>query len=61
MAAYVLVVDSPYFARADESGAFTITAVPAGTYTYHAWRPGAAAELAGTWSSASGPLTITWP
>lgn len=61
MAAYVLVVDSPYFARADESGAFTITAVPAGTYTYHAWRPGAAAELDGTWSSASGPLTITWP
>src|SRR5881628_3127928 len=34
MAAYVMAVDSPYFARADESGAFTIAAVPAGTYTY---------------------------
>jgi plastocyanin len=61
MAAYVMVVDSPFFARADESGAFTIAGVPAGTYTYHAWRPGAAAELDGTWSSASGPLNITWP
>ena len=61
MAAYVLVVDSPYFARTDESGAFTIAAVPAGTYTYHAWRPGAAAELTGRWSSTDGGLQVEWP
>jgi plastocyanin len=61
MGAYVMTVDSPYFARADASGAFTITAVPDGTYTYHAWRPGAAAQLEGTWRSADGPLTIVWP
>ena len=61
MAAYVIVVDSPYFARADESGAFTIAAVPPGNYTYHAWRPGAAAELTGKWSSTDGSLRVAWP
>ena len=61
MAAYVLAVDSPYFARADESGAFTIADVPEGTYTYHSWRPGATLEPTGSWTSASGPLTVEWP
>jgi plastocyanin len=60
MAAYVMTVNSPYFARADESGTFTIAAVPAGTYTYHAWRPGAA-ELTGTWRSTDGALNVLWP
>lgn len=40
MAAYVMAVDSPYFAVSDEQGTFAISGVPAGTYTYHAWRPG---------------------
>ena len=40
MAAYVMAVDSPYFAVSSETGAFTITRVPPGSYTYHAWRPG---------------------
>ncbi|HEV3139708.1 MAG TPA: hypothetical protein VGY57_04290 [Vicinamibacterales bacterium] len=61
MAAYVLTIDSPYFARADESGAFSIAGVPAGTYKYRAWRPGAATELAGMWSSTDASITITWP
>src|SRR5712691_6243335 len=61
MAAYVMTVDSPYFARTDETGAFTIAGVPAGTYTYHAWRPGATAELTGTWSASNGPLQVVWP
>ena len=61
MAAYVMTVDSPYFARADASGAFTIAAVPAGSYTYHAWRPGAAGELTGVWRSTDGSLLIAWP
>jgi plastocyanin len=61
MAAYVMTVDTPYFARADESGAFTIAAVPAGTHKYHAWRPGAAAELTGTVDVTNGTLAITWP
>jgi len=40
MAAYILVVDSPYFAVADAAGRFTLPSVPAGEYRYHAWRPG---------------------
>ena len=40
MAAYVMVVDSPYFAVTDSAGRFTLPAVPLGDYRYHAWRPG---------------------
>jgi plastocyanin len=61
MAAYVITVDTPYFGRADENGAFTIAAVPAGAYKYHAWRPGAPAELTGTVNAGNGALAITWP
>ena len=40
MAAYVMAVDTPFFAVSNERGEFTIAGVPAGTYTYHAWRSG---------------------
>ena len=40
MAAYVMAVDTPYFAVSNERGSFSIAGVPPGTYTYHAWRPG---------------------
>jgi plastocyanin len=61
MAAYILAVDSPYFALSNSSGAFTLSEVPAGRYTYHAWRAGAD-PVTGTWSSdARSPLTIEWP
>lgn len=61
MAAYVMAVDSPYFAVTDRSGAFTIAAVPPGSFRHHAWRAGAS-QLTGTWSSASAaPLSISWP
>jgi plastocyanin len=40
MAAYVMVVDTPYFAVSDENGDFVIKNVPPGSYEYHAWRPG---------------------
>ena len=61
MAAYVLAVDSPYFGVADERGAFTIPLVPAGTFTYHAWRPGGP-DLTGKVSIDAGqPLDIHWP
>jgi plastocyanin len=59
MAAYVIAVDSPYFARAGDDGSFTIAGVPPGARSYRAWRPGSE-ELTGTWSPASGPLTVTW-
>jgi plastocyanin len=60
MAAYVLAVDSPYFAVSDENGAFTIQGVPAGTYTYHAWRPGGPALTGSITVDGSKPLEIRW-
>jgi plastocyanin len=60
MAAYVLAVDTPYFAVSDGSGSFTIAAVALRSYTYHAWRAGAT-ELTGTWSPAGdATLTVDW-
>jgi plastocyanin len=61
MAAYVLAVDSPYFSVTDEHGAFTIPLVPAGTFTYHAWRPGGP-DLTGKVTIDAGELLdIHWP
>ena len=61
MAAYILAVDSPYFSVSDSQGRFSIASVPAGSYTYHAWRAGAP-ELTGTLVLEPGkPLEITWP
>jgi len=37
MSAVVVVVDTPYYAKTDKDGAFTIDDVPAGRYTLHAW------------------------
>jgi plastocyanin len=48
MAAYVMAVDTPYFALSNEQGMFTLAGVPAGSYTYHAWRPGGQQEITGT-------------
>jgi plastocyanin len=47
MAAYVLAVDTPHFAVSGSDGRFSIAPVASGTYTYHAWRPGAE-ELTGS-------------
>jgi plastocyanin len=61
MAAYVMVVDTPYFGLSDERGAFTIPSVPPRSYTYHAWRAGAP-EVSGQLVAAGGtPLVIDWP
>ena len=61
MAAYVLAVDTPYFTAADETGAFTMAGVPAGTYTYWAWRPGGP-TLTGSFAPDTGKtLDVQWP
>lgn len=61
MAAYVMAIDTPYFDMSDQSGVFTLAAVPPGRYTYHGWRAGAP-ELSGSWTSANdAKLTIDWP
>ena len=60
MAAYVLAVDTPYFAVSDRQGRFTIAEIPPGTYTYHAWRPGGEILTGSTAVRAGTPLDITW-
>ena len=37
MSAYIMVVDSPFYAVADKNGRFRIPNVPPGAYTLHAW------------------------
>ncbi len=37
MSAYIYVVDSPYYAQADQRGNFSIRGVPPGRYTLFAW------------------------
>jgi plastocyanin len=60
MAAYVIAVDTPYFAVSDEAGGFTIASVEPRRYTYRAWLAGAM-ELTGTWSpEGDAPLTVDW-
>jgi plastocyanin len=61
MAAYVVAIDSPYFAITDNNGAFAIADVPPGSYKSAAWRPGAD-TLHGAFSTDSGmPLDVRWP
>jgi len=61
MAAYIIVVDTPYFAVADRLGRFTLPQVPPGTYTYHAWRPGGEILTGSTAVQAGASLDIRWP
>lgn len=46
MSASILVLDHPYFVTPDESGAFTIANVPAGTYALVAWHERVGEQLA---------------
>jgi len=61
MAAYVMVVDTPYFAVSDQAGQFVIRGVPAGTYTYRAWRPGGAIIVNSVVVGADTRLNVHWP
>lgn len=61
MAAYIMAIDSPYFAVSNEKGAFTISGVPPGTYTYHAWRPGGQPLTGSITVDGNTPLEIRWP
>ena len=61
MAAYLMVVDSPYFALSDADGRFTVSNVPAGTFPYHAWRPGGAIITGSATVIAGNALDVRWP
>lgn len=37
MSAYIMVVDTPYYALTDKQGRFHFSHLPPGTYTLHAW------------------------
>ncbi len=39
MEAFVVIMQNPYFAKADTAGQFTIADVPAGHYTVQVWHP----------------------
>jgi plastocyanin len=60
MAAYVMTVDTPYYTVSDERGAFTLSGVPAGTYTYRAWRPGGDTLSGSVTVGQNKPLDIRW-
>jgi plastocyanin len=61
MAAYVMAVETPYFAISDRHGRFTIAEVPPGTYTYNAWRPGGKILTGSTAVGAGTSLDVKWP
>jgi plastocyanin len=61
MAAYVMVVDSPYFAVTDSRGRFTLPSVPMGEYRYHAWRPGGSTLDDRVLVTAATLLGVRWP
>ena len=60
MSAYVIVVDSPYFAVSDKSGQFSIKGVQPGKYTLHAWHEsGRTTEFAIDAKAGGGPLQVS--
>jgi plastocyanin len=64
MSGVILVVPTPYFTTTDESGAFTLRDVPAGTYTIAAWHersrtPVASASQTVTVGDGATPATFT--
>jgi plastocyanin len=60
MAAYIMVVDSPYFAVTDRDGHFVLPRLPAGTFTYHAWRPGGTILNGSAVLQAGSVLDVQW-
>jgi len=61
MAAYVVSVDTPYFAVSDETGRFRMSSVPPGTYTFHAWRAGGPDMTGAAVVQPGAVLDIAWP
>ena len=61
MAAYVVSVDSPWFAVSAADGSFTLPDVPAGTYTYQAWRAGGPPLTGRHTVQPASLLKIDWP
>ena len=60
MAAYVLALDTPYFAVSNERGVFRIAGVPPGPYSYHAWRAGGDSLTGSVTVDGNQTLDIHW-
>ncbi len=62
MAAYVVVVDSPFYALTDGEGEFLLQGVPAGDYTYQAWRADGGDAVSNRLTIDAGSrVEILWP
>ncbi len=62
MAAYIVVVDSPFYALTDREGDFLLKGVPAGDYTYHAWRADGGEVVSNRLTiDADARLEVLWP
>lgn len=61
MAAYIVVVDSPYYAVTDHTGKFALSGVPYGQYTYHVWRASAPAVSGTVTVAPNATLEVKWP
>jgi plastocyanin len=61
MAAYIVVVESPYSAVTDREGAFVIRDVPPGRYAYHAWRAGSSTVSDTVTVDPNARLDVRWP
>ncbi len=60
MSAYIVVVDTPYYAISDSKGQFKIHGVPPGAYTLHAWHEsGAVTTQPITVTGTDSTLTVT--
>jgi plastocyanin len=61
MAAYIVVVDSPYYAVTDREGKFSLSGVPYGQYTYHVWRATAGTISGKVAVAPNSTLEVKWP
>lgn len=58
MSAYVMVVDTPYYAVCDRNGRFTIPDVPAGSYQAQGWHESGAKDQTSFSISSGSPLRL---
>jgi hypothetical protein len=58
MAAYVLVLDTPYFAAPGPSGEFSLDGLPEGAGTLHVWHARSEPWSANLTLPATGPVTV---
>lgn len=58
MIAHILIVDTPYFAKAGKNGEVVLSGLPAGDYTLKAWHPAAQTGSESLSIAASGSRTV---